>query len=57
MVKELKDGEVRNLPPAWRRSLTESKMRAPTTAVDLFAIAMLVVALAGGATWLAVTGG
>jgi hypothetical protein len=39
------DGTSGNMPPPWRRSLTESGMRNPPTNVDRFVVAVFLVAL------------
>jgi type VI protein secretion system component VasF len=39
------DGTAGNMPPPWRRSLTESAMRRPPTRLDRFVVAFFVLAL------------
>jgi hypothetical protein len=39
------DGTAGNMPPPWRRSLTESAMRHPPTTLDRYVVAIFVVVL------------
>jgi hypothetical protein len=39
------DGTAGNMPPPWRRSLTESAMRRPPTTLDRYVVAFFVIAL------------
>ena len=41
------DGTAGNMPPPWRRSLTESAMRHPPTDFDRIVVAVFVVLLIG----------
>ena len=49
--------EVANLPPPWRRSLTESGMSRRTTDLDRVIVAVFTLALAAMVLWLILTSG
>ncbi|MEA2273194.1 MAG: hypothetical protein QOI98_1902 [Solirubrobacteraceae bacterium] len=49
------DGTSRNMPPAWRRSLTESAMRQVPTRLDRVVVAVFALTLLGMLGWLVVT--
>ena len=49
--------EVANLPPPWKRSLTESGMSRRTTTLDHVIVAVFILALAAMALWLIHTSG
>jgi hypothetical protein len=45
LVERLREREVKNLAPLWRRSLLESKARKKTTRTDMVIVALFFVAL------------
>ena len=49
--------EVANLPPPWKRSLTESGMSRRTTDLDRVTVAVFILALAAMVLWLILTSG
>ena len=49
--------EVANLPPPWKRSLTESAMTRRTTDLDRVIVAVFILALAAMVLWLILTSG
>ena len=44
-IARLREQEVKHLPPLWRRSLLESKMRKETTRLDMVIVALFFIAL------------
>jgi nitrate reductase gamma subunit len=44
-AERLRDREVKNLAPLWRRSLIESKMRKETTRTDMVIVVLFLIAL------------
>jgi hypothetical protein len=49
--------EVANLPPPWKRSLTESGMSRRTTDLDRVVVAVFILALAAMLLWLILASG
>ena len=49
--------EVVNLPPPWKRSLTESGMSRRTTDLDRIVVAVFMVALLAMVVWVVVAAG
>jgi hypothetical protein len=45
LVERLREREVKNLAPLWRRSLLESKARKQTTRADMVIVALFFIAL------------
>ena len=43
--------EIKNMPPPWKRSLTESGMQRMTTRLDIAAVVFFLVALAAMGYW------
>ena len=45
LVERLREREVKNLAPLWRRSLVESKARKQSTRTDMVIVALFLIAL------------
>jgi hypothetical protein len=43
--------EIKNMPPPWKRSLTESGMQRMTTRLDIAAVVFFLVVLAAMGFW------